>query len=250
MKNSLLYKKIGSTVFFSFICLTLAAQSLHPKLALIHERYFGKFPKTISFIQKTAMYRADTIFRTQTWYEAGLFPNLFRIDFGDPKEGNSVIYRGDSTYNFRESQKMKPNVNPNILVYLLGGMYFETQKQVAEKLGKDGFDLSKHYTGSWKGKSIEVFGVDKPDSTKSQLWFDTKDHYMVRMIQQKEKSRLECQFEKHQKTGNVWHETHVKIYVNDKLVQTEDYSNFKTNVELHSDFFNPEKYGSWHWFKG
>ena len=241
--------KIITTAFCSLLYLTVAAQSLHPKLAAIHQKYVGQFPKTISFTQKTTMYRADTVFRTQTWYEAGLFPNLFRIDLGDPKDGNSIIYRGDSTYNFRKSQKMKPSVSPNILVYLLGGMYFETQNQVAEKLGKEGFDLSKNYKSTWKGKPVEIFGVDHPDTTKSQLWFDATNQYMVRMIQQREKSRLECQFENHQKAGKIWHETNVKIYSDNKLVQTEAYSNFKTNVELHPDFFNPDKYGTWHWFK-
>lgn len=249
MKTFLLFKKIIVIAICNIACLTVTAQTLHPKLAQIHKKYYGQFPKTISFTQKTTMYRADTIFRTQTWYEAGLFPNLFRIDLGDPKEGNSIIYRGDSTYNFRKSVKMKPTVNPNILVYLLGGMYFETQNEVAQKLAKEGFDLGKSYKTLWKGKPVDIFGVDHADSTKSQLWFDSTNQYLVRMIQQKEKSRLECQFENHQKMGKVWHETHVKIYSDNKLVQTEDYSNFKGDIELDPNFFNPDKYGTWHWLK-
>ncbi len=242
------FRRLLATLFFTIIYLTVAAQTLHPKLEAIHKQLYGKYPKTISFIQKTEMYRADTVFRRQTWYEAGIFPSLFRIDFGEPKEGNSVIYRGDSTYNFRKSQKMKPNVSPNILVYLIGGMYFDKPDEVAQKLSKDGFDASKNYKTTWKGKPVEVFGVSAADSTKSQLWFDAKDHYMVRMIQQSEKSRLECHFENHQKTGNIWHESFVKIFSNNKLVQTEAYSNFKINVPLEADFFNPDKYGSWHWY--
>lgn len=233
---------------FGLLCYaSISAQGLHPKLAAIHKEFYGQWPKTITFTQKTDMYRADTVFKTQTWYEAGIFPNFFRIDLGDPKEGNAMIYRGDSTYIFRKSKLLRATVDPNILVYLLGGMYFETAAQVAQHLQKEGFDLSKNYITKWNNRAVEVFGTAKPDSTKSQLWYDVKNHYLVRMIQQSEKSRLECHFENHQKVGKVWHEGNVKIFVNNKLVQTEAYSNFKINMALKSEFFDPNHFGSWHW---
>jgi hypothetical protein len=247
MKPSTSFKKFSFIGLFLLMALSSVAQDVHPKFKAIHQQFYGKWPKTITFVQKTENYRADTVFRSQTWYEAGIFPNLFRIDIGDPKDGNAIIYRGDSTYNFRKSQKLKPNVNPNILVYLLGGMFFETIDQVNQKLKSASFDLSKYYKTTWKGHDVEVFGVANADSTKSQLWYDSKEHYLVRMIQQEEKSRLECQFENHQKVGNMWHEGFVKIFVGGKLVQTEAYSDFKINVTLNPDFFNPDKFGSWHW---
>ncbi|TKC05371.1 hypothetical protein FA048_16715 [Pedobacter polaris] len=227
----------------------LVAQTINIKFKEIHNQFYGKWPKTITFVQKTNMYRADSLFKSQTWYEASIFPNLFRIDLGDIKDGNAIIYRGDSTYNFRKFQKMKPNVDPNILVYLLGGMYFESLEQVNKKLSIEGFDLSKAHKSNWKGRGIDIIGTTTADTTVSQLWYDSKDHYLVRMIQQKPKMRLECQFENHQKTGKIWHEGSVKIFVQNKLVQTEEYSDFKINVALNPDFFNPDKFGSWHWMK-
>jgi hypothetical protein len=235
----------------AIVCCTAVAfgQNIAPNFKTLHQQYYGKWPKTITFVQKTQMYRADTVFRTQTWYEAGIFPNLFRIDIGDPKDGNAVIYRGDSTYNFRKSQKLKPSVNPNILVYLLGGMFFENLDQVNQKLKSEGFDLTQTFKTKWNGRDVDVFGTSTSDTTKSQLWYDAKEHYLVRMIQISPRNKLECHFSGHQKTGNVWHEGLVKIFVDDKLVQTEAYSDFKINVELNPDFFNPDKFGSWHWMK-
>lgn len=227
--------------------LTASAQELHPKFAAIHQQFYKQFPKTITFIQRTDIYRADTIFRTQTWYEAGRFPELFRIDFGDPKDGNAVIYKGDSTYNFRKSKLVKAGVDPNILIYLLGGMYFQSSQEVNQKLKADGFDLSKSYQTRWENRDVLVFGTAVPDSTKNQLWYDAKAHYLVRMINIKPQSRIECQFGNHQQTGKVWHEGFVKILINNQLAQTETYSNFKINVPLDLDFFNPSKFGTWHW---
>jgi len=239
--------KTKSCFIILFALASSAFAQITPKFKEIHHQFYGQWPKTITFNQKTGFYRADTLTRSQIWYEAGIFPNLFRIDLGDPKDGNAIIYRGDTTYNFRQSKKLKPAVNPNILVYLLGGMYFETVDQVNQKLAKDGFDLSKGFKSTWKGKEVDIIGVASADTTKSQLWYDAKNHYLVRMIQQNEKSRLECQFEDHQKIGKIWHEGNVKIFVNDKLVQTEEYHDFKINVALKPEFFDPEKFGSWHW---
>ncbi len=231
------------------LSITAAAQNINAKFKAIHQQFYGKWPKTITFVQKTNTYRADTLFRTQTWYEAGIFPHLFRIDLGNPKDGNAIIYRGDSTYNFRKFQKLKPNVDPNILVYLLGGMFFENLEQVNKKLTAASFDLSKAHKSTWKGREIDIFGTATADTTVSQLWYDSKNHYLVRMIQQQPKMRLECQFENHQQVGKMWHEGKVKIYIQNKLVQTEEYSDFKINVALNPDFFNPDKFGSWHWMK-
>lgn len=246
MKTPIVIKKL-LTLLCILGCTNALAQSVHPNFVALHGKFYGKWPKTISFTQKTEMYRADTVFRTQTWYEAGIFPNLFRIDLGDPKDGNAMVYRGDSTYHFRKTKLVRAGVEPNILVYLLGGMFFESADQVAQKLKKDGFDLSKSFKSKWKGTDVVVFGTEKADSTKSQLWYDVKNNYLVKMVQQTEKSRLECDFENHQKIGNIWHEGNVKIFVNHKLVQTEQYSNFKINVTLKPEFFEPTRFGSWHW---
>lgn len=225
------------------------AQQVAQDFKTMHQQYYGKWPKTITFVQKTEMYRADTVFRSQTWYEAGIFPKFFRIDLGDPKEGNAVIYRGDSTYHFRKSKLVKANVDPNILVYLLGGMFFDGIAQVNDKLKVEGFDLSQTYRSKWQGKDVVIFGTSKDDNSKSQLWYDVKTLYLVRMIQITPTGKLECHFSEHQKTGKVWHEGFVKIFVGDKLVQTETYSDFKIDVLLNPDFFDPNKFGTWHWMK-
>ncbi|MEE1945809.1 hypothetical protein VRU48_11875 [Pedobacter sp. KR3-3] len=246
LQRTRLFCVIMALIFGAF---NTGAQTLSKDFREIHQKFYGKWPKTITFTQQTGFYKADTLNRTQTWYEAGIFPRLFRIDFGEPKEGNSVIYRGDTAYNFRQGKASQPVVNPNILIYLLGGMYYDKADEVFKKLGADGFDLSKSYRTIWNGHATIVFGTASADSSKSQLWFDAKDHYLVRMIQQKEKSRLECHFAKHQLINKIWHETEIKIFANNKLVQTEAYHDFKTNVPLTEAFFEPTKYGTWHWLK-
>jgi len=49
-------------------------------LKTMHERYAGKWYKTLTFVQKTTRIRADSTISTSTWYEAFSFPGTMRID--------------------------------------------------------------------------------------------------------------------------------------------------------------------------
>src|SRR5580700_11352147 len=67
----------------------------------MHDRYAGKWYQSFTFTQTTQQYRNDTLRATQIWHEFIRFPDRFRMDFGVPDSGNSVIFRGDSAYRFR-----------------------------------------------------------------------------------------------------------------------------------------------------
>src|SRR5580765_356287 len=54
--------------------------------------YLGKWFKTVTFVQQTIQTHQDGKVDTTTWYEALRSPDRLRIDFGDPKSGNGVIY--------------------------------------------------------------------------------------------------------------------------------------------------------------
>jgi hypothetical protein len=48
-----------------------------------------------SFITKTTEQYKRQPYQDFTWYEYIIFPDKFRIDFGDKKEGNAVFYVKD-----------------------------------------------------------------------------------------------------------------------------------------------------------
>src|SRR5215472_4351192 len=64
----------------------------------MHDKYAGKWFKTLTFIQKTTRQKKDGTDTVQTWYESALLPGRLRIDVGLPSEGNGVLYTHDSTY--------------------------------------------------------------------------------------------------------------------------------------------------------
>lgn len=70
-------------------------------LKAMHERYAGKWYKTLTFVQKTSQIRPDSTTSTSTWYEAFSFPGTMRIDI-DTAGTNGMIFTKDYLYSFRK----------------------------------------------------------------------------------------------------------------------------------------------------
>src|SRR5437868_2389575 len=107
------YLIAASLIFFSF-SKDITSTGVLKKM---YDTYRGKWYKTFHFIQTTENYRNDSLIRTATWYEAIMFPDKFRIDFGDPKNGNAVIYNKDSGYVFRNSKLARTIPNDGELTF-------------------------------------------------------------------------------------------------------------------------------------
>jgi outer membrane lipoprotein-sorting protein len=214
-------------------------------LKMMHDRYAGKWYRTLTFNQKTEMYRNDSLQQTQTWYEALIFPDKFRIDFGPSDSGNSVIYKGDSVFIFRNRELRARRKDANDLTFLLGGMYFYRFDQAVSKMKELGFDLNQSHEDIWKGRPVYVIGAGKGNDTSNQLWIDKENLYLVRMLTLTETRKEEGLFENHIKLGGGWTETRVVFYINGKLVQVETYHDCKANPELDPAIFEPDKLRNW-----
>src|SRR3978361_1176730 len=127
-------------------------------LKKMYDRYGGKWYKTFHFVQTTENYRNDSLVRTSTWYEAVIFPDKFRIDFGDLKNGNAVIYNKDSAYNFRNNKLVRVTPNDDDLTFLLGGMYFYSFDTVKAMITRLGYDINKFHEDTWQNKPVYVIG--------------------------------------------------------------------------------------------
>jgi hypothetical protein len=233
--------------FQSTICVT--AQSATEILHQMYKRYEGKWYNTFTFNQTTEMYRNDSLKRKETWYEAVKFPHLFRIDFGVPDSGNAVIFKGDSSYDFRRGKLRRTTRDANDLTFLLGGMYFYSFDKVIEKVKTLQYDLQKSFSTTWKGAEVYVIGAASADEKVNQLWIDKKKLVLVRQLKYENNRKEDMWFENHIKLGGGWTETKVTAYFDEKLFMIEHYHDCKANPQLNDLLFDPTKFGQWHWYK-
>lgn len=208
-------------------------------LKKMHDRYAGKWYKTLTFNQTTEIYHNDSLVRSETWYENIKFPNDFRIDFGNPDSGNAVIYKNDSSYLFRRGHKVNVRPDANDLLFLLGGMYFYGFDEVTAKMKSFGYNLGKFHEDTWKGKDVYVIGAGKGEDSANQLWIEKQNYSPVRMLKYEDKNKEEAYFENHVKLSGGFTETLVHFFINDKLVQVEKYHDLKADVEINPAIFDP-----------
>nr|WP_067059629.1 hypothetical protein [Mucilaginibacter sp. L294] len=209
----------------------------------MYSRYHGKWHTSLTFSQTTGRYRNDTLLKTDVWYERIVYPDMLRIDFGGDKAGNGIIYRGDSSYLFRNNKVVRATKDENELIFFLGGMYFKTIDQVLAHFNTLHFDLSKYHESTWKGKAVYVLGSANDDEKVNQLWIDKEKLVAVRYFKYDAKGKMEATFEEHKLLAGAWSETLCKFYIDDKLLQTEVYQDIKANQPIDKSVFDPALIG-------
>ncbi len=207
-------------------------------LAKMYKRYKGNWHKTFTFTQNTVQYKNDTISRKSIWYETIVYPDYFRINFGDPKEGNAVLFIKDSTFNFAKGRLTRKNKRVEDLTFLLGGMYFFSFDTVLAKMKREGYDVSKAFETKKDGKGFYVIGANNSDDKLNQLWIDKEKLLVAKFIKYEGNSKQEAVFSNHKKFGKAWAETACRFFVNDKLIQTETYSGCKANTVVDMTIFD------------
>ena len=147
-------------------------------LARMHDRYAGRWFRTLTFIQRTVQRRPDGTEQVTTWYEAQSGPRL-RIDVGDPALGNGVLYTADSLYVVRGGKVVRSAAEGNPFLPLVVSVYLEPLDVTVRQLAPYGIDLSRIRLQDWEGKPTYVVGArSASDTTSPQFWVE-KDRLIV-----------------------------------------------------------------------
>lgn len=205
----------------------------------LHKKLHGKYCKSYTFSQKNTHYSSDSISGFSEWHESIEFPDKFRIDFGNLSEGNFVIFKNDSAFSYQQFKLSKIRPNSNVLLLLLGGMYFRPFDDVIQRLKKEHFNLALLTESTWNNDPVYVIG-DTIAHQSNQIWIQPKTHLIVRIIQKiNDTDWMDMRFEEHQKLCNGYTETKVSFRRNGILEQTEEYFNITPVSEFEHSVFYP-----------
>jgi hypothetical protein len=224
MKNLLLSVVFVTTGFTAYSQDYKKAEDLIRKM---HEMYYQAPCRSYIFSQKNTHYRNDSVSGHSVWNEAISFPDKFLISFGEPKEGNCVVFRNDSMYRFKKGAVVKTRRDTSVLLLLLGGMYYRDLPDVMERIQKAGFSLGKMSENSWQGEKVYVVGALAGDSTSNQVWISKNTLRVLRIIEKNGKEQMDMRFESHQSWCRGSVETKVSFRRNNVLEQTEEYYDIK-----------------------
>jgi len=225
-------------------------------LAAMRAAYDGKWYHTLTFTQKTTMYRPDGV-KEQTWHETLRHTEAgtqLRIDLGDLSEGNGMIYTPDSTFRVRGGKALAPVGSGNEFLPLIEGVYVQPVARTVRELGQMKVDMSRVITGKWEGKPVWIVGAaSASDTTSPQFWVDTERKLLVRMMIRPNEAQppLDVHLGGYVKVGNgAWLATKIMMSQNGKPLQGEEYSGWKVDVPVDPSLFDVAQWTTAkHWAK-
>jgi hypothetical protein len=241
--------RVFTTFMFLLLCKLSFAQNGIQYLRAMHIKNSAHWYSTMTFVQTTEIYRNDSLVRKATWYEALKLPYDLRIDFDDPVKGNFVLYKKDSAYRFQNNNLRNVSADTNPFIFFIGGMYYQSFDSVLHYLSAKGYDVKKGYQTTWEGSSAWVIGRDNESDTSNAIWIDTKNLWILRMIENDKGRKIDARMKDHKRLIKGTTETRVEIFLNGKLAQIEKYYQVSTDVPLDANLFDPLNASSaTHWF--
>jgi len=218
-------------------------------LTRMHDRYAGKWYRTLTFVQRTTQRRPDGTSQVTTWYEAQRGPRL-RIDVGDPALGNGALYTADSLYVVRDGKVVRSLAEGNPFLPLIVSVYLEPHDVTLRQLAPYKIDLSRIRLQDWEGKPTYVVGASSPsDTTSPQFWVEKErlivTRFLLPLVPSPENRLQDVRLENNVALGGGWLATRIRMLDKGAPMQTEEYSDWRTDVELPESFFQVE-----HWREG
>jgi hypothetical protein len=238
------FRALASLVLFAAPAPLLAVDP--PKdgaelVGLMRERYAGKWYRTLTFVQKTTL--GDG--KVETWYEAAELPGKLRIDIAPLEGKNTLLFRNDSIYDFKNGKLVKADPMIHPLMVLGFDVYAQPVETTVRQLETLGFDLTRLHQSTWQGRPAYVVGAVAGDTVTRQFWIDKERLYFVRMVEPGKKDpavRVETQFNKYIPMGQGWLETEVRFLVNGETRMLEEYTQPKAGVTLDPAIFDASRW--------
>ena len=221
-------------------------KSGHAILARMHTMYRDTWYHTLTFVQKTTTFRAGAR-DSSTWYESLKAPDKLRIDQGLPTLGNGALYTADSEIVMHGGQPVRRIGIGNPFIPLIEGVYVQPLAETERQLAPYGFALDRMYQNTWEGRPAYVVGaLDSSDTTSPQFWVDAERMVLVRMLVRFGGANgplIDTHLAGYQQlAGPSWLATHNEFLLHDTVVQIEDYSDWRINVELPDALFDPAQW--------
>ena len=225
-------------------------------LTRMHDAYNGKWPRTITFVQRTILTRPNGVVDTTTWYEALKSPDRLRIDIGNPSQGNGALYTTDSLYVVRGGKVTRTIPSGNPFLPFVAGVYDQPVDTTLRQLASWKFDLSKIRADVWEGAPVFVVGANSATDLDSPQFWVEREHlqpvrFLVKLSPAPDAKPNDIRLQKYVPVGGGWLATRVEIRDGAIVRQAEEYSDWKADVPLSNDFFVAEKWSETpHWFHG
>lgn len=202
----------------------------------MHERYDGKYLKTMSFLQNNTAYTTTGQEQKSQWYEHIQIPGKLRIAFLPASQKSGLVQIDDRVASFDNGIRVdfRPSVNP--LLLLTADVYVAPVATIMRELDTLHIDGDIIRNDSWDGQPVYVVGAKAGDTTSNQLWVDRDQLRLVRFIQsQKAGDRTmvsDIRVQGYKEIGGFDVPTEFLVIRNGRPVWREEYADVRINADF------------------
>lgn len=211
----------------------------------MHDRYAGKWYRTLTFVQKNTATRPDGTHERSVWREYAALPGKLRIEFEPADSGNGALFVNDSQFVFSADTLVNASPFVHPLMVLGFDVYFDPVEQTVARLTRLRFDLATVHDDTWEGRPVWVVGAKPGDLHSRQFWIDQERLVFVRLLEpgQRDTTRTsDIRFNKYHPVGGAWLSPEVAFLVDGQERWFEEYTEVKTDVPLAAALFDPRKW--------
>lgn len=214
-------------------------------VAAMHDRYAGRWYRTLTFVQHNTATAPDGAVQYSTWLEYAALPGRLRIDFQPRDSAAGALYVRDSQYVFKGGQLTSATAFVHPLMVLGFDVYFDAAERSVERLEQLGFDLATVHEDTWQGRPVYVVGAPPGDRHTRQFWVDKERLVFVRLLEpaQRDTTRTsDIRFNDYRPAGGAWLSAEVAFLVDGKQRWLEQYSEIQTGTALPDSLFDPHRW--------
>ncbi|HEX2080551.1 MAG TPA: hypothetical protein VHG08_22800 [Longimicrobium sp.] len=206
----------------------------------MHDRYAGRWYRTLSFTQTTTRVLPNDSVHVEEWREWAAIPGRLRIEMGAPEEGRVAVFANDSTYALQHGRVVRRVDRMNPLLTLGFDVYGQAPERTLDQLRRQGFDLSRFHVDTLEGTPVYVVGAARGDTASRQFAVEAERLLFVRLLEPvpNQPGRMQhVWFRRYEPLGGGWIAPEVEILVGGRRVFHEVYANVRIGEALDPAMF-------------
>ena len=214
-------------------------------LRAMHDRYNGKWYKTLTFVQNNTAYLPGDSVQHSQWFERARIPGFLRIDFridaqGKPTSGGALFAR-DSQFNVTGDTVGAGTAFIHPLMVLGFDVYSQPIERTISQMQTLGYDLAILHADTWQNRPVWVVGAPAGDVHHKQFWVDQERLVCVRVISpgQRDTTRTsDILYNDYRPAGQGWVAAQMLFSVDGQRRWLEEYVDIKTDTPVSEAVFD------------